>query len=627
MNRASILTQWSALLLGLGPVLFQPLAQVDQLAYRAVRSSAFEVQPTDDPSSIQGPFRVRGSFSMTHQVSPLDWENYRISDLRLEVLMDAGPPAVLRGSGTFGRSGRFNRMRMDLDVQFGETTLHLASGELPAEPWTPDIDMVLKGKTADGAMPGTYVLRLAAVRELARWRYRLIDGSSWTDDCEMCGRPTIRWPLHGGFDLVLVEEHPLFNRYHLFDIRFFSGTDYELEGEGDYQVGGEVALRQELRLDVDARGTFGGPRTMTLPNMPGPPTRLWPMWAVDVQEAESTPMSKLLLELRAAPVRELWFSTTHGMTPGLQPDIHPRISGGDLLSDSGRRVKTNAQLISALGWAEPKEALAVDALTIAPGGEVWFSFSEAQTSPTLGRIGDGDLVSDHGRVVQRNGELMASFGLMPPLPDLGLDGVQALDDGEILFSIVRESFSERLGVMLRPGDILSSRGNVIHAAKELLAAFEPQDQAADPGLDAFFVWPRGEVWFSTESGFTSKTMWPIMDGALLSDHGYVVAHNHDLVLPFQPLEDLANFGLDGLFVVTDVAAPPKPARVLLSFENGEGGGVRLMWPGQGRVFQVEATPALGDPFAPVSPVIPDLEWTDLSTSGLKQSSYYRLRQW
>lgn len=627
MNRASIFPQWCALLLGLGPVLFQPLAQVDQLVYRAVRSSAFEVQPTDAPTSIQGPFRVLGSFLMTPQVAPLDWENYRISDLRLEVLPDAAPPAVLRGSGTFRRSGLFNRMRMDLDVQLGETALHLTSGELPAEPWTPDIDMVLKGKAADGARPGTYVLRLAAVRELARWQYRLIDGSSWTDDCEKCGRPTIRWSLHGGFDLVLVEEHPLFNRYHLFDIRFFSGTDYELEGEGDYQVGGEVALRQELRLDVDAKGTFGGPRTMTLINMPGPPTRLWPMWAVDVQEAESTPKSKLLLELRAAPVRELWFSTTHGMTSGLQPGLQPRISGGDVLTDSGRRVKTNAQLISALGWTEPKEALAVDALTIAPGGEVWFSFSEGQTSPTLGVISDGDLVSDHGRIVRRNGELMASFGLMPPLPDLGLDGVQVLDDGEILFSIVRESFSERLGVMLRPGDILSSRGNVTRAAKELLAVFEPEDQAADPGLDAFFVWPSGEVWFSTESGFISKTMGAIMDGALLSDQGYVVAHNLDLVRPFQPLEDLANFGLDGLFLVTDVAAPAKAARVLLSLKNGEGGGVRLTWPAQGRVFQVEATTAVGDPFAPVSPIVPDLEWTDSSASGLTQSSYYRLRQW
>lgn len=194
----------------------------------------------------------------------------------------------------------------------------------------PDIDMVLKGKAVDGTRPGTYALRLAAVRELARWQYRLIDGSSWTDDCEKCGRPTIRWSLHGGFDLVLVEKHPLFNRYHLFDIRFFSGTDYELEGEGDYQAGGEVALRQELRLDVEAKGTFGGPRTMTLTNMPGPPTRLWPMWAVDVQEAESTPESKLLLELRAAPVRELWFSTTYGTTAGCNPASNPAYRAADV---------------------------------------------------------------------------------------------------------------------------------------------------------------------------------------------------------------------------------------------------------------------------------------------------------
>lgn len=78
MSRARSFRNGARCCSGLAPALFQPLAQVDQLAYRAVRSSAFEVQPTDAPSSIQGPFRVRGSFSMAPQIAPLDWENYRI---------------------------------------------------------------------------------------------------------------------------------------------------------------------------------------------------------------------------------------------------------------------------------------------------------------------------------------------------------------------------------------------------------------------------------------------------------------------------------------------------------------------------------------------------------------------
>ena len=602
--------------------------QAETIAYRATWSSSFEFQSESEPPDVLGPCRMRGTFLMTRQLSPLDWEVYRITDVRLEAATGEAEPMVLRGGGTFRRGGRFDQsMQMVLDVHLGGTAIRLDSGELPAEAPNSDLDMVLNGSGTGGARPGTYVLRLAAVRELARWHYRLIDGSSLTDDCEMCGRPAIRMPLWGEFEMVLVEENPLFSRYHLFDIRFSSGTGYELKGEGEYQVGGEVVLRQDLRLDVEAKGTFLGSRTMSLTSAAGPPPRLWPMWAVDARETDSPPLSTLILELRAAPSHEIWFSTGTGMTPGAQPGIEPRISGGDVLTDTGRRVKTNAELVSALGWSAAEEPLSIDALTIVPGGEVWYSFSESHVSPTLGRIGDGDLVSDRGRVVRRNADLLGLFGLMPPVPDLGLDGVQVMEDGEILFSIIRESFSERWGVLLRSGDILSNSGRVIRAAKELLAGFQAEDQEIEPGLDAFFVWPSGEVWFSTENGFVSRTVGSIMDGDLLSDQGYVVGRNLDLVQAFQPIEDLANFGLDGLFVVTDAMASPRAPELALSLDPGGGGSVRLKWPGYGRVFQVEGTANLGDPLTARSPILPAIEWVEPLPVPHAQRVLYRLRQW
>jgi len=564
------------LLVSVGLLLPPSSTAFEPQLYRVTRACTVEFRP-DGATEIEGPFRLRGTFVMTQRISPLDWEFFQIEDLRLDLLSAEPQPPVWRGEGSFSRSGRFDRMRLELDVRFGEAAVHLDSGELPATAWGPDLDIVLEGGGSGPAKPGTYIVRFAAVPELSRWRYRLIEGSTLTDDCGPCARPTVSYPLRGGFDLVLVGESPLFSRYHLFDLRFEAGTDHVLEGEGEYQVGGEVALRQECRLDLDTTGAFVGPRTARLEATPGSPTRAWPMWATDAFETDAAPLSKLTLVLRAAPFRELWFSTAHGMTPAYQPDLEPRVSGGDVLTDLGRRVSTNADLIAALGWTSLKEPLLIDALTVAPGGELWFSFSESQDSPALGPIGHGDLVSSHGRIVQRNHELFDAFGLMPPVPDLGLDGVQCLDDGEVLFSITEPAFSERLGV--------------------------------------------------TETGFESKTLGWLMGGAILSDQGYVVGRNLDLVGAFQPLEDLADFGLDGLFVITDIPPMAPPGRLSLRVDPLEAGVVRLSWQAQARVFQVEKTLSLDDPFAPLSPIIPVSTWSDSLSPAPPARGFYRVRQW
>ena len=57
----------------------------------------------------------------------------------------------------------------------------------------------------------------------------------------------------------------------------------------------------------------------------------------------------------------------------------------------------------------------------------------------------GDLLSSAGRVVRRNNDLTRNLGLMPIAPDVGLDAVDIIAGGEILFSINQDVFSETLG--------------------------------------------------------------------------------------------------------------------------------------------------------------------------------------
>ena len=84
--------------------------------------------------------------------------------------------------------------------------------------------------------------------------YALLSGSDLTDDCLICDRLSLPIPLQGTFELLPLDSNPLFTRYQLTNISFrttgTNGRTYEVKGDGIYQVGGEVALRQDLTPNV-----------------------------------------------------------------------------------------------------------------------------------------------------------------------------------------------------------------------------------------------------------------------------------------------------------------------------------------------------------------------------------------
>src|SRR5208337_4437911 len=111
-----------------------------------------------------------------------------------------------------------------------------------------------------------------------------------------------------------------------------------------------------------------------------------------------------------------------------------------------------------------------------------------------------------GRIIRRNQDLLAPFLPQPSTNDVGLDAVQILDDGEILFSIATNVFSKQLNSKLQRGDLLSSSGTMVRSNQQLLASFRPANAANDYGLDALYMWPSGEIWFSPEIGFEDKVL-------------------------------------------------------------------------------------------------------------------------
>ena len=603
--------------------LAQPSAQSSVL-YRVTAESVLTLSPSDGTwQPILA--ALQGTFFLARQVSPLDWEVFEVADLVFEAQTQDGPLRIT-GSGIYRQGGRGPIVRrLQLHVIIDGRSVALDSGDMPPGDW-PVIDMDLKGK-ADNSV-GTYGLHLVAVPELMRWHYALIDGSTFLDDCAVCDHLPIYWPLRGGFDLVLIDENPLFKRYHLFDVQFDAGTpgapQYKLTGEGTYRQGGEVALTQNLELKLRVLASQET-RSVTLTNRNQPLERHWPMFSAASDEVGGTDFSTYRIELRAAPFREIWFSTTHGFTPGTEPVPPPVRGAGDVLANTGRLVRSNADLVRQLGFEPGTSDLGIDALDVAPGGEVLFSLNQENYSESLGPVSAGELLSDRGRIVERNAGLLNRFGFMPPTPDLGLDAVHVADAGEVLFSITDAAFSERLGLLLSPGDLLSNRGLVWRSTAQLLAAFHPKTDWKECGLDAVFVWPHGEVWFSLERGFDDDFLGPISDGDLISDQGYVVFKNLDLLSPFQPLEEMANFGLDGVLVVTDAAPSPPSFKLAGQCAGADGKSFLLQWNAQGRVFQVERTSDLRIPFEPLSPL--QMENLFLDSAPLAGQAFYRIRQW
>ncbi len=587
-----------------------------QTLYQLVEGSEW-IPPGDAPT-----LPLRGSFRLVPLSGPLDWEVFAVERVRLETRPEGGEPQVWRGSGRYQRGGRgpFFGEQMWLELDNGSSRLRFDSGLQPVRSES-DLDLVLQAGGADGP-----AVHLVAVPELSRWTYRTVADTRFLNACAVCNQRVIPVPLHGGFELVHSGGNPLFERYHVFNLRLTDGAEppgVEITGEGTVEIGGEVAVQQRWNLTLRV-GLAGEGRTVRLVNTDPVLSRLRPMVSVELEEQGGNEFSRFYLSLRAAPFRELWFTTLNGMTPGAGPRPMNRLTGADLLSDTGRVVVRGSDLLRGAGL--PTD-LNVDGFDVMPGGAgaVAFTVDRAAVSERLGPVSEGDLLTSDGRVLRRNAELLAKLGFMPPPPDLGLDAVFQHASGEIWFSVRGAAFSETLGRMIGPGDLLSNAGRVVRSHAELLARFVPEDPERDYGLDAFFVWPSGEIWFSVEEGFQDGVVGHVMDGDLLSDQGYVVARNLDLVQPFQPLEDLANFGLDGLWVVSDAVealGPPK-----LNPPGRTPAGLELTWQGWGRAFQVESTRRLDDPVTPLSPILPAGNWTVPGEPAAAPSGFYRLRTW
>jgi hypothetical protein len=356
------------------------------------------------------------------------------------------------------------------------------------------------------------------------------------------------------------------------------------------------------------------------------------MMRFDAIQTNGTITQQYSFEIAAAPFREIWYSTAKGFHSQLWNTPTNWISSGDILSQTGRVVKRNYELVSRLGFMPVVPDLGVKDFDVLPGGEIAFSLEQGQFSETLGMmLSTGDLLGDDGKVLKKWETLLASF-VPDPLPvPFGLGAVHVRDDGEIFFSTQNSFFSSKLGAPVSSTDLLSDTGTVIEKGDQLLGAFGLKDPSLDCGLAAAFVWPNPiqETWFFVQKGFYDSSSNYFAAGDLLSDRGYVVYRWSELLAEFAPLETTAGLPMDGLFVVAENRSTASTTNSRLSAlvsTNLPSSSLVLSWSSNGRVFQVEKSDSAAGPFVPASPITTDTQFTDSGTL-TNSSGFYRLRSW
>ncbi|HTI73167.1 MAG TPA: hypothetical protein VMF06_24545 [Candidatus Limnocylindria bacterium] len=468
---------------------------------------------------------------------------------------------------------------------------------------------------------------LAASDTEGVWAFQVLHDSTLVDDCPICGRPTILQPLRGRFEMRQVAEDPLFARFEISHVDFTAGspggTQYIITGQGTYRVGGEVAVVQDIYLELTIDNGFEK-KVCYFTNTTSTLERHWPILKIALGQTNGTLAHLYGIDLSAAPIRDLWFSTAAAFHPAKKIP-GSAISAGDLISIDGHVVRRNNDLTGNLGIMPGVPDLGLDAFTVRPGGELAFSIEQNVFSERIGDLHAGDMLSDRGSVIKSYADLLNPFGVQPPVPDPGLDALYLGETDEVFFSISQDLFSEHLGKSIRRGDLLSSQGSVIKTHEQLLAQFNPANPKLDPGLDGVWIWPSGEVWFSVETSFSGTDFQTYAPGDILSDQGYIAFRNVELLAAFGPVEDLGDFGLDSLYIVSD-ATPVLPAPQFTGVHPSIAtGSVDLDWKGTGHVFQLLRATEISGPYEPISPIIPDTHFTD--SGGIAGSVFYRLLQW
>ena len=176
------------------------------------------------------------------------------------------------------------------------------------------------------------------------------------------------------------------------------------------------------------------------------------------------------------------------------------IGEGDLLSRNGNIVATNQDLIAKFSPDSTQSVGldAVDVLNPGASQQIWFSSRSDFYSNELGKsVSSGDLLSNSGQIIATNADLLAAFSPSKPNVNYGLDAAHVfkMEEGKspvVWFSTNKDFYSNTLKRWVTQGDILSNEGQVIATSAELFKNYGVHFPS-NPGLDAIAFGPSSTL--------------------------------------------------------------------------------------------------------------------------------------
>lgn len=168
-----------------------------------------------------------------------------------------------------------------------------------------------------------------------------------------------------------------------------------------------------------------------------------------------------------------------------------QVTPGEVLNKQGQVVASNQQLVAAFnpGTDDNLGLASFDILDPGQNRQIWFSTTSSFHSGKLGQdISPGDILSNTGQIIASNANLLAAFRPTNPSTNYGLDSLYVVDsksaDPVIWFSTTRPFYSRALRRMISAGDLVSNQGQIVATNAELMGQFGFR-LPLNSGLDAF----------------------------------------------------------------------------------------------------------------------------------------------
>ena len=505
----TLATVLAAMVAGPAPAQNNPALNAPAVKYKLTERSTYQTgcfDPCDCPLSQQVP--LQGTFTLTRIAIGDVMNAYKVSDIAWTVRLSNNEEIKITGEGTYRTSEQLNvGHQLELDLSIGQNaTQHFESDFIPGGGEFPRITIAVDMN-----------------------RQVCFDTVLSIDAVPANEPPPSHLPRHAVFSV-----HP---RESSIELTLFTGSMRSPLGGtislflGDPNVP-VIALAGMVGVSVD------GARLVAPDFEPELPGTTEPLFMIQDPHVRSIGAWNTLTGDISF---ELHLIAPNGNLPVPQPvTLHGHLNNAGLsvagdngnIPDGTMKLKINAWEIKPPGL--PKD--------------LWFSTEggfSAGNLPTTGSfftpVSDGDLLSRRGHIVRTNHELARHLGIMPVVPDLGLDAAVLAPRGQVWFSFEEDTphiWSETLARWLKHGDLLSDRGFVVATNEELLDKFGRQPVLEDAGLDAVTRAANGAILFSTETDFQAMTLAGriVRHGDLISNRGHVVRTNRELLANFNIIE-------------------------------------------------------------------------------------------